>query len=77
MSDPRFPLGVPTNRPNPADPTPVAGRPGWWRDKHGVERYIEQKKPRIQGEINLSLSRRLLAAGYTRRPSWRSLPSDE
>jgi hypothetical protein len=43
--DPRFPLGVPVNRRNPKDLTPVSGRPGWWKDRHGVERYIEPVKP--------------------------------
>lgn len=69
-----FPFGVPINRPPPkAEFTPVPGRPNWFKDKNNVERYVEPvKPPQFQ-----SLSQRLRAAGYTRRPSWRSLPSDE
>jgi hypothetical protein len=47
MSDPRFPLGVPINRPAPASPWhPIPGRPRW--EKHietGQERYVEPVKP--------------------------------
>ena len=42
----RFPLGVPVNRPVTNDTLrPVPGRPGWWVDAHGVERYIEPNPP--------------------------------
>lgn len=50
MSEPtsppeRFPLGVPVNRPATTNPLrPVPGRPNWWVDAKGVERYIEPKE---------------------------------
>lgn len=42
----KFPFGIPCNRPQPkAELAPVPGRPGWWRDRAGVERYIEPPRP--------------------------------
>jgi hypothetical protein len=39
-----FPFGVPINRPLPKPGmTPVAGRPNWFKDKNGVEHYVEPK----------------------------------
>lgn len=46
-ADPKFPLGEPINRPKPTDLVPVPGRPGWFRDKKGVEQYVEPVKPPV------------------------------
>lgn len=43
------PFGVPVNRPVPkSELTPVPGRPNWFKDKDGNERYIERAEPRLQ-----------------------------
>lgn len=46
----KFPFGVPVNRPVPkAELTPVPGRPNWYKDKAGVERYVEHLgEPKLQ-----------------------------
>lgn len=46
-TDPKFPLGETLNRPKIPDLVPVPGRPGWWRDKKGVEHYVEPVKPPV------------------------------
>lgn len=46
MSDTPFPLGEPVNRPPPKpELTPVPGRPNWFADKNGVERYVDPIPP--------------------------------
>ena len=46
MAEPNYPLGAPINRAPPGQGlTPIAGRPNWFRDRHGAERYIEPPKP--------------------------------
>lgn len=40
--DPRFPLGRPVNRPAPTLLRPISGRPNWFIDSRGVERYVER-----------------------------------
>jgi hypothetical protein len=40
----RFPLGTPINRPAPQPLRPIPGRPNWYIDSHGVERYLELPK---------------------------------
>lgn len=56
MTDPRFPLGTPANRKDRPVLTPVPDRPNWWRDAHGVERYVDPQipveKPPILGMEN-------------------------
>jgi len=42
--DPRFPLGKPLNRPAPPSLRPIAGRPNWFVDSRGVERYVERPR---------------------------------
>lgn len=46
-----FPFGVPVNRQKPKSMTPVTGRPNWFRDKDGVERYVEPPRPVVPGSI--------------------------
>jgi hypothetical protein len=36
-----FALGKPVNRPAETGLTPIDGRPNWWRDRKGNEKYIE------------------------------------
>ena len=46
MSEPSFPLGTPVNRPPaPAELTPIPGRPNWFKDRQGVEHYVEPARP--------------------------------
>jgi hypothetical protein len=47
VSDPRWPLGPPVNRPAPESPwVPILGRPHWQRHREtGAERYVEPVKP--------------------------------
>jgi hypothetical protein len=41
-----FPLGPPTNRPKPAGPKPIPGRPNWFQPPGGGEPYyVEPPKP--------------------------------
>jgi hypothetical protein len=40
-----FPFGKPVNRRQEPDLLPVEGRPNWWKNKQGVERYVEPPKP--------------------------------
>lgn len=40
-----FPLGEPINRKPVPDWTPIANRPGWWKDRKGTEKYIEPPRP--------------------------------
>lgn len=41
--DPRYPLGKPLNRPAPPSSLrPISGRPHWFVDARGVERYVER-----------------------------------
>jgi hypothetical protein len=43
--DPRFPLGTPLNRVAAKSPLrPITGRPNWFVDPRGVERYVEPKR---------------------------------
>lgn len=47
MSDQRFPLGEPVNRPKPPERVPVPGRPHWFTDgKGGQPFYVEPVKPK-------------------------------
>jgi hypothetical protein len=39
--DPRFPLGIPLNRVARPPLRPIPGRPNWFVDSRGVERYVE------------------------------------
>jgi len=39
--DPRFPLGVPLNRVAKPPLRRIPGRPNWFVDSRGIERYIE------------------------------------
>lgn len=39
--DPRYPLGIPLNRPAAPSLRPISGRPNWFVDSRGVERYLE------------------------------------
>lgn len=38
---PDYPLGPPINRKPEPGLVRVPGRPNWWRDQRGVDRYIE------------------------------------
>jgi hypothetical protein len=41
MNTPYFPLGPPTNRKEPEPALhPAVGRPDWWIDGKGLDRYI-------------------------------------
>ena len=40
-SEPRFPLGEPTNRKPAPDLTPIAGRPNWYQPRSGEPVYVE------------------------------------
>jgi len=41
-----FPLGNPTNRPPAPAPTPIEGRPNWFRDwRDGHEFYRDPSQP--------------------------------
>lgn len=40
--DPRYPLGRPLNRPATPSLRPISGRPNWFVDARGVERYLER-----------------------------------
>ena len=62
------PLPPPVRPPAPG-PKPILGRPNWYT-QGGKPYYVEPDKP-------LSRSQLLTLAGYARRPTWRSLPSDE
>lgn len=44
-----YPLGRPLNRDPDAKPKahPIEGRPNWWRDPDGRERYIEPPPPKL------------------------------
>jgi hypothetical protein len=39
--DPRFPLGIPLNRVAKPPLRRIPGRPNWFVDSRGIERYIE------------------------------------
>lgn len=45
MTDERFPLGDPVNRKPEQGLTPIAGRPGWFVDRKGNEKYVEPPRP--------------------------------
>lgn len=40
-ADSRFPLGKPINRRTPQPLRPIPGRPNWFVDSRGIERYLE------------------------------------
>lgn len=40
-TEPRFPLGEPTNRKPVPDLTPIAGRPNWYQPRSGEPVYVE------------------------------------
>lgn len=42
-----FVLGKPTNRTEPSELTPISGRPNWWKDRKGNEKYIEPPAPPV------------------------------
>jgi hypothetical protein len=48
--DPRFPLGTPLNRVAKSPLRPITGRPHWFVDPRGVERYIEPKRATLVRE---------------------------
>jgi hypothetical protein len=41
-----FPLGKPLDRKEWNPLTPIPGRPNWWQDHKGNERYIEPPPPK-------------------------------
>jgi hypothetical protein len=44
--DPRYPLGKPTNRPEPApDLVPIPGRPNWYTPRKGGEPVYKEPPP--------------------------------
>ena len=47
MSNPdeRYPLGAPLNRQDPPKLKEIPGRPGWWVDAKGNEKYVEPPRP--------------------------------
>ena len=40
-----YPLGKPLDRKEWNPLTPIPGRPNWWQDHKGNEKYIEPPKP--------------------------------
>lgn len=58
---PFYPLGAPINRTPAPGLVPAPGRPNWWRDAKGVDRYIEPVPP---GQVNVTP----VSAGVTLTP---------